>query len=450
MKNKKKMTIMFIVLTLMCFYGMELSNAQQCKLTISCPQTVLKPNKEQKVYIKIGVTGFKKEGKIDRTPLNIALVLDRSGSMSGDKLEQAKKAALTAVEEMNSQDYLSLVTYSSESTVDVPAQKLEEKEAFLSRIKKIEANGSTALYDGTQQGSKEVEKNLSKKSVNRVILLSDGLANVGPNSISDLAELGKKLGNKGISVTTFGLGEGYNEDLMLQLASNSDGNHVFITKAKNMTDVFSEEFRYASLIVAQEISGKLTLSNEVELIRSLNKDVEEKGQSILFGWNQVYSAKERYFILEVSIPPQKNGTEMTLGKIKLSYMNQETKITDELSAILKVKFNSSESAQKNSIDKKIMEDCIIQVANLENERATKMRDAGNVTEARSILNSNVQYLNSNSDILKGSKRLDEAASLNSIQMDQIENDQEWSKSRKGMRAWQGTNRNQGFGGVPVK
>ncbi|MDO4587195.1 MAG: VWA domain-containing protein [Planctomycetia bacterium] len=426
--------------------------ANQCKLDVSTPKPVLKADQKQTTFIKVGVTGFEMKSEKERTPLNIAIVLDRSGSMSGEKIRQAKEAAICAVEQLTADDIVSVVVYSSDVEVLVPATKLTDRETILKKINSIEASGSTALYDGTKTGSKEVEKFFDKNRVNRVVLLSDGLANVGPSSVSELQELGQEIGSKGISVTTFGLGEGFNEDLMTQLAAASDGNHIFITKSSNLIDVFKEEFQFAAAVVAQEVACKLVLDEGIRPIRVLNMDADIQGQNVEFQWNQIYSGLERYMILEIEVPSGKKGESKKLGTAFLTYANMETNATDELSATASVRFSDSEALIEESINKETLELCVIQVANLENQRATELRDQGQIEQAQAVLNSNVSYIRGMGAMMGGSyeEKLESIASRNSIQAEELSSDSNWKESRKKMRAYQNFDSMQAPSSVPVR
>ena len=175
-------------------------------------------DKKQAAFVKIGLTGFKLDSKDKRAPVNVAIVLDKSGSMEGDKIAKAKDAAIAAIGRLGSDDIVSVVAYDSTVQVIVPATKLSDKESVIEQIRRIEAGGSTALFAGVSKGADELRKFLDKNRVNRVILLSDGLANVGPQSPSELGALGASLMKEGISVSTMGLGLDYNEDLMTKLA----------------------------------------------------------------------------------------------------------------------------------------------------------------------------------------------------------------------------------------
>ncbi|MCA9135024.1 MAG: VWA domain-containing protein, partial [Planctomycetales bacterium] len=185
-------------------------------------------------YLRIGITGFELPSDKQRLPVNVAIVIDKSGSMQGEKIEQARKAAIQAIDRLRDSDIVSVVTYDSSVNVLVPATKASDRETIRKQIASIAAGGNTALFAGVSKAAGEIRKFLDDKHVNRVILLSDGLANVGPASPAELEQLGESLIKEGISVSTMGLGLGYNEDLMTRLALASSGNHVFIEDAENL------------------------------------------------------------------------------------------------------------------------------------------------------------------------------------------------------------------------
>lgn len=416
------------------FVAAAVVSAETCKLEVSTPRPILPADSKQTAYVKVGVTGFEMESDAERKPLNVAIVLDRSGSMAGEKMERAKEAACAAIELMKTDDIVAVIAYDTEVETIVPATKLGDKKEMLDKIKKIEAGGTTALYEGTERGGEEVKKFLDKEKINRVILLSDGLANVGPSTPAEAGELGRKLGGEGICVTTLGLGDGYNEDLMLKLSQSSDGNHVYITKASNLVEVFDEEFQTATKVVAQEISCRLTCEKGVKPIRILNRDGKIDGQTVSFDWNQIYAGHERYVIIEVEVPAGENGEEKKIATAQVSYANMRTNATDELSGALTVKFSSDDAEVKKAIDKKVMEEYAVQRANLENIEATRLRDSGDVEGARQKLKLNQMFLKNAADSLGGSEWLEKEIYKNEQQAEVIGDDGAWSSNRKMMRS----------------
>src|SRR6185436_902542 len=125
---------------------------------------------------------------------------------------------------------------------------------------------------GVVQGAAEVAKFKEPRRLNRVVLLSDGQANVGPARPDDFAALGSALLAEGISVSTIGLGLGYNEDLMLALARAGDGNHAFASDPNDLVRIFNKEFDDVLASCAQTVSIDVDLKPGVRIVRALSRD----------------------------------------------------------------------------------------------------------------------------------------------------------------------------------
>ncbi|MFP4562619.1 MAG: vWA domain-containing protein [Spirochaetia bacterium] len=196
----------FVTLFTVLVLGNGIVYGGNVDLEVSVSNPYLLVGETQNVYLKVGLTGTEPADTLVRPTANVAVVLDRSGSMDGEKLRRAKEAALLAVDMLEDTDIVSIVTYDDTVQVLVPATRVSERRYIRRRIESIHAGGSTALFAGVSKGADEVSKFLDGRNVNRVILLSDGLANVGPDSPMALGNLGEALKRTGISVTTIGLG----------------------------------------------------------------------------------------------------------------------------------------------------------------------------------------------------------------------------------------------------
>ena len=408
-------------------------NGEKCRFELSAGRSVLPAGQMSVLGLKASVTGFEVESEAQRPNLNIALVIDRSGSMSGRKIEQAKEAAVCAVQQMRENDIISVVIYDDEVEVLVPATKCTDKRTIFSKIKSIRSGGMTALYGGTVKGAEEVKKFFSKGQVNRVILLSDGMANVGPSTPEELGELGGKLADEGISVTTLGLGEGYDEDLMQKLAQASDGNHVFITSEKSLVEVFDEEFQSVTSVVASESVCEILCAEGVRPIRVLNRDAEIDGQRVRFSWNQIYSGHERYVLLEVEVPSGADREKRPIASGTLKYANLQTRSVDTLTDSVEVSYSVSEENVRRSENESVLRDYAEQSAASAREEAIRMRDAGDIAGAQGILKCAMYSVAMYSPAM--AEDLAEEAN-------EVKNDSKWNGFRKRMRARANSTRNQ--------
>lgn len=218
----------------------------------------LKSNPKKDFYLMIEVKGKEAKQDAQRSPLNISLVIDRSGSMQGDKLKYVKKAVEFVIDNVNSADYLSVVQYDSTVETLIPSKQIDNKGAMKKIIARIEANSMTNLSGGMLKGYEEVNSTKKQGLVNRVLLLSDGLANEGITDEKQLELIAqKKFREMGIGLSTFGVGADFNENLMTQLAEYGGANYYFIEQPDQIPSIFAKELEGLLAVVAQNTTVKI-------------------------------------------------------------------------------------------------------------------------------------------------------------------------------------------------
>ena len=418
------------------------SYAEQVGLQVAASNPTMLADQKETNFIRISLTGFDLPDAEVRPPVNVAIVIDTSGSMGGKKIEQAKKAAITAVNRLRDSDIVSVVLYSSSAHVLVPATKATDRQEIVKRIKSVHADGSTALFAGVSKGAAEIRKFLDDQSVNRVILLSDGKANVGPKSPRELERLGAALVKEGISVSTLGLGLNYNEDLMSSLASAGSGNHIFVEEADDLVAVFNSEFNDLMSVVAGEFKIEAKVAKGVRPVRVLGTKADISGQSVRIPLAQLYARQQRYFVLEVEVNGGESGSSKPLVDVRVEYTNMLTDTVDKLSSAVSVKFSNELAQVKADRDPETYAFCAVQLANERNVQATALRDAGQVEAAKELLKLNQIELKACADMCVGTKaekiipELNRNVQLNYRQSLWIEDPGQWTKGRKAMRAAQ--------------
>ena len=406
------------------------ANDDGLKLTLNSrpAYSILKAGEKQTAWMRVGLTGFHLKPEGERAPINVAIVLDRSGSMQGEKIEKAREAAINALDLLKPTDIVSIVAYDTDVSVLVPATKLTDKEQVIAVIRGIQANGNTALFGGVSKGAAEVRKFLDDKHVNRIILLSDGLANVGPSSPGELGDLGTSLKKENISVSTLGLGSGYNEDLMVNLAGNSGGNHQFIENASELANIFRREFDEALSVVAQEIDLKIEIPEGIRPVRVLGNAADINGQSVVTRLAQVYSDQQKHVVIEVEIPASvavegNDGNDaakaVTLAKVAVTYANMCNHQSETLEGSVTVSFSSDAEKVKASRDNAVMADVVALLANERNKLATQFLDQGDIEACRKTLQENAFYLSENGVALKNDA-LEIFAETNRAQLKRLE------------------------------
>lgn len=223
-------------------------------MNIQTDRALIPAGKSSERYLTITVTAPSRERKTDRPAVNVSLVLDRSGSMGGDKLEMARKAVEHAIRLLGDRDRLALVCYDTEidTLLTMTPATPEAKALALARLRQIDARGSTDLCGGWLRGAKEIAGDAAD-TPRRVLLLSDGLANHGETSPDALARHAADLRAKGIATSTFGLGRDFDEALMTRLANEGGGNFYFIEQPAQIPDFFTSELGETLDVVARDV-----------------------------------------------------------------------------------------------------------------------------------------------------------------------------------------------------
>ena len=343
-------------------------------------------------YLKVSLSGQNIDSK-KRVPINLAIVIDKSGSMSGQRIEKAREAAILAVNMLNENDTLSIVAYDSEARVIVPATKVDNKLRIIGLINEnIYAGGGTALFAGLSKGIKQVENQLTKDKVNRIILLSDGQANIGPSSVDELSQLAIIAAKKNIAITTLGIGSDYNELLMSSIASYSDGNHVFVNNSADLENVFVHEFTDLMSAIAQDVVITIQLKNGVKPVRLLGRDGVIKGNEITVKMNQLFSNQEKYVLLEVIPDKGKVGQEKTLAQVDLKYDNLLENKTENETQEVRISYTKDKKMVDDAIHQDVIVETELQKVALENEKALELYNQGKRDEAQQLLRENGEAL----------------------------------------------------------
>lgn len=352
-------------------------------LTVTPEKKVIPSDGNRDAIVEIAVQA--KDANVKRSaPINLAVVLDRSGSMAGAKLEKARQAAAVALDQLGPEDYFSLVVYDDTAEVLIAAQKAVDKEALKARIQGIRDGGSTALYSGVEAGAAQIRKYLDKEKVNRVILLSDGMANVGPSSPSDLARLGKELRDEGMGVSTVGLGEDYNEDLMTALAEASHANYYYVQNVEKLPGIFSDELGTVKSVVARNVRVTITLPDNVKPKGILGEDaIKFEGQSVTIPLSDLYGSQVRRFLVVCEAP--KGEAELQLAKVSLSYEDATSGQALSDTQVASVTRSQDAKVVEASIQIKVATEVAVTQNRLTKAAAVKLADEGRAKDAADLL-----------------------------------------------------------------
>ena len=208
--------------------------------------------------------------KTERPSLNLALVLDRSGSMGGRPLEEAKRAARAILERLTPLDRLALVAYDGHAKVLVSGRQVTDPAVFEAAIREIQSGGQTDLHGGWQAGFREVLPGVAPGMLSRILLLSDGQANEGIIDPGAQAQATADATGKGVGTSTYGLGTGFNEALMVDLAHHGQGRCYYGESAEDLLDPFLEEFEFLAARCASDVQVALQTEPGLAVTQATN------------------------------------------------------------------------------------------------------------------------------------------------------------------------------------
>jgi len=223
---------------------------------------LLRINEPQMFYVVLELRTPPEARKTSSPPLNVALVLDRSTSMQGEKMDVLKAAAIQVLRNLRPQDILSVVTFSDRAEVIIPAAYHQDRTRLEARIQMIQPSGATEIYQGLEAGVKEVMRSLDPKRLNHVILLTDGRTYGDEQLCLDLAT---RLAERGIGITALGVGGEWNDIFLDVLSTRTGGSASHISEPQDIKRLLLEKFDALAQTFAEEVSVELNPVDDVNL-----------------------------------------------------------------------------------------------------------------------------------------------------------------------------------------
>lgn len=286
-----------------------------------------------------------------RKPTDLMVVLDRSGSMSGEKIEQARAAVLQLASQLGPQDRFALVTYSDAAEVALPLAPVDERasSSWRSRVAEITADGGTNMSSGLDLGLDLIEKARDTGRVPHVILISDGLANGGDPTPDGLSRRARRAMQGEYVLSTVGVGADFNEYLMRALADAGTGNYYFLESSYDLANVFAREFDAARTTVASGLAVQIEPGTGVRVVDAAGYPLEQQGNQITFRPGSLFAGQERRLWVTLAVEPGSAG-DIDLGRFSLAYGAGEQRTTLRFSEIPRVARVSDESDFYAGID----------------------------------------------------------------------------------------------------
>jgi Ca-activated chloride channel family protein len=257
---------------------------------------------------------------IARRPTDLVVVLDRSGSMTGEKIEHAKAAVRELTSQLGTEDRFALVTYSNWATLAIPLALATPaaRAGWLETVASIGPDGGTNISGGLDLAMDLVEASRGAGRAARAILISDGLANQGDPSNEGLVRRAGRAARGEYVLSTVGVGADFNEYLMTALADAGTGNYYFLRGGADLASVFAREFDAARTTVASALAVDITPADGVRVVDAGGYPLEHAGTNVRFRPGALFAGQERRVWVTLSMPHEGVG-EHDLGRVSLAY-----------------------------------------------------------------------------------------------------------------------------------
>jgi Ca-activated chloride channel homolog len=287
-----------------------------------------------------------------RPPVSLAVVIDRSGSMHGEPMQNAKTAAARLIRQLDGADAFSIVTYSSGDETVVPMTRATEdnKRAAIAAIETIYDDGGTCISCGITRGAGELSRSpVGGRSLSRMVVISDGQANEGIFDRDELAQLAANTAAAGISISTVGVGLDFDEVTMVRLANVGRGNYYFVEEASHLDAMFARELGGLSETIATEV--KLVLADQpgTRIEEAYGYPMQRSGSHVIVPIADMRAGETRKIVLRVAVAPATTG-DMTISRVELGWKRVEDGASRRATASAEAEVVESPEAVAASVD----------------------------------------------------------------------------------------------------
>jgi Ca-activated chloride channel family protein len=346
---------------------------------------------EQEAYLAVSLTAPEQK-RMQRPMVDLAVVLDRSGSMEGEKLAQAKLAAQQLISNLDSGDRFSLTLYGTDVEVAYPTTIATDaaKRAALMAISNIYTDGGTNLSGGLAAGQAQL-LGLTETTgrVQRIVLISDGQANEGVVNRDELANIAYQASMHGVSITTVGVGLDFDEQTMTRIAVSGRGNYYFAESADMLGELFDTELKRLGATVATRIRLRLSPRQGAQIREIIGHPLVREGNDWFVNIPDMHAGETRKVIVALRVQGNPSG-KMEVATVSASFTNADKGAREAMSKSVVALMTSQQSVVDNHRDRAANR--LIERARTAQaiDKATLLYESGNSAQAQQVMRSRVR------------------------------------------------------------
>lgn len=382
------------------------------KVDVRMDHSIVPVQSSSVVHILLTITAPEATSGKARPELNIAAVIDRSGSMSGQKLDYAKKAVRVLIDQLAPNDCFSLVAFDDQVLPLIEAMQVKDKEGLGEFVERIESGGNTNLSGGWLKGIELVNRAPAPAAVRAVLLLTDGQANDGITDDDRLVSIGASASKEhNIRTSCLGLGGDFKEDLLKAVSSNAGGRFYYIETADQAPEVFAEELGGLLKTAIQNVEVRLRFADGVAGATQLTgfplKQIDSEINLLL---GDFHEGQTKYVLLAAVLPSVPDPSDMLVATLDLSYAEikeDSLEFKHQKQALIAQVSNAIEAARPG--DPEVLLHIGLQRASQLRKEAVATLDKGDLRTATQILKTGRDELRSMASGCSKPERLEEEA-----------------------------------------
>jgi Ca-activated chloride channel family protein len=326
--------------------------------TVANTSQKLLSSKGGHVYLQIGLQTVDK-APTTRQALNVSFVFDHSGSMYGDKIDYTRAAAEHFIDELGTQDLFSLVAFDSQVDTPIAPAFAVDKEAMKLRVEGLQPGSATNIDGGLDAGYQAVRANYKADKINRVVLMTDGEANVGITDPDTLAARAAAQAADGVTTSTIGVGLDFNQDFLKQVADAGKGSFYYANSRDAALNAFVGEVQALQRIVAKGVKLDIELADGIKLVQVYGHTAKTAGQSLNVDSNDLITGQSKVILLELDVPPGAAGADKALASVNVAFDDVPFGGHKQAVAAASVTYSDDDAAIKAGTNGKIASSVIV-------------------------------------------------------------------------------------------
>lgn len=271
-------------------------------------RSLMRANEPQLVYALVRISSSEKVVDASMPSLNTCLVIDRSTSMRGERMDKVKDTAVELIRSLKATDLLSIVTFSDHAEVLLPARMHMDRKTVETRIRMLQANGGTEIFRGLEAGLAEVRRSGRATSIDHIILLTDGRTYGDEQACLNLADY---AANNGIGISGLGIGSQWNDVFLDELAARSGGSSVYISENADIERFLKQKIENLNQTYAERVVYHPKINSEVELLYAfrLKPEASKLGTHPPLRLGSLPKNSRLEILLEFRIAPISSGVD---------------------------------------------------------------------------------------------------------------------------------------------